>query len=68
MKDGGARVSAAGETLATAEALQSEYAGLYRRFAELIDRRASDVDVAPLRLVADAFLTGKRNITDPFDD
>ena len=37
-----------------------EYPRLYARFAALISARQSDVDVAPLRLVADAFLLASR--------
>jgi D-galactose 1-dehydrogenase/L-arabinose 1- dehydrogenase len=44
-----------------------EYARLYARFAELIAARASDVDIAPLRIVADAFLIGHRVPTAAFD-
>lgn len=36
-----------------------EYATLYARFAALIASNASDVDVLPLQLVADAFLVGQ---------
>jgi hypothetical protein len=35
-----------------------EYPDIYRRFVELIDERRSQVDVAPLRLVADCLLVG----------
>ena len=45
-----------------------EYAGLYSRFATLIRGGRSDVDTDPLRLVADAFLRGKRETTDAFHD
>ena len=45
-----------------------EYAGLYGRFATLIRGGRSDVDTDPLRLVADAFLRGKRQTTDAFHD
>ncbi|QVM83473.1 Gfo/Idh/MocA family protein [Novosphingobium decolorationis] len=45
-----------------------EYAGLYARFANLIRGGRSDVDVAPMRLVADAFLRGKRETVDEFHD
>ncbi len=45
-----------------------EYAGLYARFANLIRGGRSDVDIAPLRLVADAFLRGKRVMVDEFHD
>lgn len=45
-----------------------EYAGLYSRFATLIRGGRSDVDTAPLRLVADAFLRGRRETTNAFHD
>lgn len=37
----------------------TEYANLYAHFATLVRGRRLDVDVAPLRLVADAFLSGR---------
>ncbi|WP_159952776.1 Gfo/Idh/MocA family oxidoreductase [Rhizobium sp. 18065] len=43
-----------------------EYARIYDRFADLIRTRQSDADFQPLRLVADAFLTGERRIVEPF--
>ena len=45
-----------------------EYAGLYARFAALIQSGRSDVDTAPLRLVADAFLLGHRKTVEAFDE
>jgi D-galactose 1-dehydrogenase len=42
-----------------------EYPGIYRTFADLIDERRSSVDVAPLRLVADCMLLGKRREAEP---
>ena len=50
------------------EAPDHEYRELYRRFVELAASGASDVDLAPLRLVADSFLLGKRVIVEPFLD
>jgi D-galactose 1-dehydrogenase len=47
---------------------EGEYPGLYARFADLVANRQSDVDIAPLRLVADAFLAGRRTTTDAFED
>ena len=38
----------------------AEYPALYEHFAELVQARRSDVDIAPLQLVADAFLCGRR--------
>ncbi|KQN25660.1 galactose 1-dehydrogenase [Sphingomonas sp. Leaf33] len=47
---------------------EGEYPALYARFARLIADGRSDVDVAPLRLVADAFLAGRRTATEAFED
>jgi D-galactose 1-dehydrogenase len=47
-------------------ALGHEYRELYRRFIELVRRGECDVDLAPLQLVADAFLRGKISATEPF--
>jgi D-galactose 1-dehydrogenase len=52
----------------TEHAEDHEYPGLYARFATLIRSGRSDVDVAPLRLVADAFLRGRRQETEAFLD
>lgn len=40
--------------------IQGEYDGLYARFDDLLTDRASDVDLRPMVLVADAFTLGKR--------
>ena len=66
LADGGARLAIAGEAVALGD--NREYAGLYRRFAALIRAGAGDVDLAPLQLVADAFLLAERRTTAPFDD
>ena len=50
------------------EAAEAEYRGLYRRFIELAATGSSDVDLTPLRLVADAFLLGRRSIVESFED
>jgi D-galactose 1-dehydrogenase len=62
---GGAALSIEGKTIV--EAPSEEYQRIYRRFAELLDGRRSDVNAAPLRLVADAMLLGRRLTTDAFD-
>jgi predicted dehydrogenase len=41
-----------------------EYPDIYRTFVDLIDQRRSLVDVAPLRLVADCLLVGRRTEVD----
>ncbi|WP_439363685.1 Gfo/Idh/MocA family protein [Bradyrhizobium sp. DASA03005] len=66
LSSGGARMAVDGKVLA--EGPDQEYRGLYRRFVELAAAGASDVDLTPLRLVADAFLLGKRTIVEPFVD
>jgi D-galactose 1-dehydrogenase len=43
-----------------------EYPNLYCHFAKLVGQRRIDVDVAPLQLVADAFLCGRRVQVSPF--
>ena len=43
-----------------------EYPDIYRQFIDLLDERRSLVDVAPLRLVADCLLMGRRHIVAPF--
>ena len=63
---GGARMTADDQIVVDEK--EREYPGLYRRFAELARTGASDVDLAPLRLVADAFLLGRRHVVEPFED
>lgn len=50
----------------TVEGPDREYARIYSRFAELVRTRKSDADYQPLRLVADAFLTGERHEVEAF--
>jgi predicted dehydrogenase len=59
LEDGGATLLLNGEK--QAESGLGEYPDIYREFVELIDERRSKVDVAPLRLVADCLLAGRRN-------
>ena len=66
LKDGGARMLVNGAE--TTRGPDREYPAIYRRFAGLIARRESDVDTSPLRICADAFLTGRRTVTEPFFD
>ena len=61
---GGTGLSIDGKTMA--EAPSEEYQRIYRRLADLIASRRSDVDPAPLRIVADAMLLGRRVTTDDF--
>lgn len=62
---GGCELTLPGE--ATVKSPDREYPGLYARFAELIGRGESDVDVRPLQLVADAFMVAERKMLAPFE-
>ncbi len=48
--------------------LTQEYRAMYRRFVELVAAGDSDVDLAPLQLVADACMRGTYYTTEPFED
>ncbi len=65
LEDGGARCSIDGEAQPLSAA--AEYPALYRQFAGLVAAGASDVDLRPLELVADAFMIGERRETAAFD-
>lgn len=64
LSDGGASLHIDGGLVPSEP--QCEYAALYRDFAELISDGKSDVDFAPLRLVADMLLIGDRRTTANF--
>lgn len=64
MSKGGSVLEIAGERVV--EARDNEYSNLYARFEQLVRGRSIDVDVAPLRLVADAFMCGQRITVEPF--
>jgi len=61
---GGARLSVNGTVVA--DERPAEYEAIYAHFAALIEAGRSHIDPAPLRLVADAFLLGRRRVTEAF--
>lgn len=65
LHDGGRRLTINGAVMS--DGPDTQYARLYRRFADLISRGESAVDLQPLQLVADAFLVGQVVPTAPFD-
>jgi D-galactose 1-dehydrogenase len=65
LKSGGARLEIDGKMFV--DAPPEEYERIYERFAKLLAAGESDVDPAPLRLVADAFMLGRRVEVEPFD-
>ncbi|QAY75441.1 Gfo/Idh/MocA family protein [Sphingosinicella sp. BN140058] len=66
LSKGGAALQVNGETVIDGGEIEVEYPNLYARFAELVRGRNSDVDLAPLRLVADAFMLGRREPVEAF--
>ena len=61
---GGADVSVDGVRQVVAD--DGEYAAIYRHFAQLIGDKASDMDLQPLRIVADSFFVGSKESVAPF--
>ncbi|BEV16097.1 Gfo/Idh/MocA family oxidoreductase [Herbaspirillum sp. DW155] len=64
LKKGGHELSINGAPCALP--VEGEYPSLYAHFCKLIRNGSSDVDVAPLRHVADAFMLGEHIVTDAF--
>ncbi len=64
LRDGGARLLIDGAEQKVGA--HHEYPSIYARFAELVEQGGAEVDREPLRIVADAFLTGRREATDAF--
>jgi predicted dehydrogenase len=62
LENGGSRLLVGGQETATGGT--GEYPDLYARFVDLIDERHSQVDLAPLRLVADCLLAGSRHMVE----
>ncbi|MFT4011950.1 MAG: Gfo/Idh/MocA family oxidoreductase [Paracoccus sp. (in: a-proteobacteria)] len=66
LSQGGATVVIDGQPIAAERSLSGEYDRIYARFAQLIARGESDVDLAPFRHVADAMMLGRRVQTEGF--
>jgi D-galactose 1-dehydrogenase len=66
LSEGGAKLSVDGKLVH--EQPEREYPALYERFAQIIKAGQSDVDLAPLRHVADAFMLGRRKVVEAFHD
>lgn len=65
LRDGGARLLLDGVEQKVEG--PGEYPSIYDRFAALMDDGGVEVDREPLRIVADAFLIGRREQTEAFD-
>lgn len=66
LRDGGTRLLQDGQPLVEEE--EAEYRGLYRHFLQLVEGGQSDVDLLPLQQVADAFLLGRHELVEAFED
>lgn len=66
LQNGGALMRIDGVPVVNAS--DTEYDGIYRHFATLVRSGASDVDLRPLRHVADAFMSGKHERTEAYVD
>ena len=66
LAEGGSKLSVDGRLVV--EEPSREYQGIYRRFATLLSGGGTDVDADPFRLVADAFLVGRRAEVEAFHD
>lgn len=58
--EGGAKLEIDGTAVEITSTLSGEYPRLYEKMTELVTAGKSDVDLAPLRHVADAFMLGRR--------
>ena len=66
--DGGARLVLNGEEQQVPfHSEHGEYEAIYSQFAKVINGAQIDVDLTPLKLVADAFLLGSRQESDAFN-
>ena len=63
---GGSRLEIDGKLLV--DEPPAEYEGIYRHFDDLLREGRSEVDTEPFRLVADAFMIGRRIAVEPFSD
>ena len=67
LRMGGNLLEIDGQPAGGADSIMGEYPALYARMAELVRDGASDVDLSPMVLVADAFTLGRRLTVETFD-
>jgi predicted dehydrogenase len=66
LSEGGGKLSVGGEAVEVSG--PGEYPSIYADFAALIDGARSEIDLAPLRLTAEAYLLGRRTFVEAFED
>ncbi|RST31643.1 gfo/Idh/MocA family oxidoreductase [Sphingomonas ginkgonis] len=65
LSEGGTRLAVNGAEVKVSGI--GEYPSIYQHFAKLVAANQVEVDVDPLRIVADAFMAGSHQTTDAFD-
>ena len=68
LSEGSHRLEVDGQAVDAEDDGAGEYGLVYRAFDRLLRDGRSEVDAASLRLVADAFLIGRRREVEPFHD
>ncbi len=67
--DGGARLFVDGvEADVPEQSKYGEYESIYAEFVDVVNKRRNAIDLQPLKLVADAFLLGKRTLVKSFEE
>lgn len=65
----GSRLSSSGcDELPEKQDMSGEYKGLYQHFADIVRAGISDIDVSPLRLVAEVFQSASIRTVEPFSE
>ncbi|MFN3274122.1 MAG: Gfo/Idh/MocA family protein [Paracoccus sp. (in: a-proteobacteria)] len=67
LRMGGNILEIDGQPVEGRNSIMGEYPALYARMADLVRQGASDVDLSPMVLVADAFTLGRRRIVETFE-
>lgn len=67
LRMGGNKLEIDGAQVEGDHSIAGEYPALYARLADLLRRRASDVDLRPMVLVSDALTLGRRNLVESFE-
>ncbi|MCG6113193.1 MAG: Gfo/Idh/MocA family oxidoreductase [Paracoccus sp.] len=67
LRMGGNLLEIDGQPVDGQDSIMQEYPALYARMAALVRQGASEIDLAPMVLVADAFTLGRRVTVAPFD-
>lgn len=67
LRMGGNILEIDGQAVEGRNSIMGEYPALYARMADLVRQGASDVDLSPMVLVADAFTLGRRRIVETFE-